>query len=97
MSEELLHAFNTLTLEKKKEVEHFIYFLMNEQGLTQKNGVHDFSQLAWEANRNAGEMESDNMESTNKSDVISELFAFTKEHNRNSEGKGWTRDELYRY
>lgn len=41
MSEELIYAFNSLTLEKKKEVEHFIYFLANETVDTQQTFLHN--------------------------------------------------------
>lgn len=57
MSEELMHAFNTLTLEKKKEVEHFIYFLMSEpEVVQQQNSVQDFMQLTWEDGRSADDI-----------------------------------------
>lgn len=57
MSEELMYAFNTLTLEKKKEVEHFIYFLMSEsESVKQQNRMQDFMQLTWEDGRSADEI-----------------------------------------
>lgn len=41
MSEELIYAFDNLTLEKKKEVEHFIFFLANETVDVQQTSVQN--------------------------------------------------------
>lgn len=43
------------------------------------------------------EIKTDETDISKKSEILSALFEFTKIHEHSSDGKGWQRDELYRY